>query len=78
MLTDYRYLECHRKIMNTITAFTESKARFAEQHANMQTAVDAWYEQGDESAPAPQLIDDRDILVKIEASWNKHARVCCK
>ena len=78
MLTDYRYLECHRKIMNTITAFTESKARFAEQYANMQTAVDAWYEQGDESAPAPQLIDDGDILVKIEASWNKHARVCCK
>ena len=48
MLTDYRYLECHRKLMNTITAFTESKLRFAEQCEAMQQAVDAWYERGDE------------------------------
>ena len=61
-----------------VTTFNRALQKFAEQYANMQTAVDAWYEQGDESAPAPQLIDDGDILVKIEASWNKHARVCCK
>ena len=74
MLTDYRYLECHRKLMNTITAFTESRLRFAEQCEAMQQAVDAWYERGDETASPPALVDEGDILTKIEASWNKHSR----
>ena len=75
MLTDYRYLECHRKLMNTITAFTESRTRFTEQYEAMQRAVDDWHRLADDTAPPPVLLDDRDILSKIEASWNKHSRV---
>jgi len=75
MLTDYRYLECHRKLMNTITAFTESRMRFMEQYEAMQMAVDEWYERADDAAPPPVLLDGGDILSKIETSWNKHSRV---
>lgn len=75
MLTDYRYLECHRKLMNTITAFTESRIRLAEQYERMQAAVDTWYEQNEAaSAPPPPVLPENDVLTKIEASWHKHAR----
>lgn len=67
MLTDYRYLECQRKLMNTITAFTESKGRLTQQLEAM--AHDPAEAQADATSP------DNDLLAKIEASWNKHARV---
>ncbi|PKI83815.1 gamma tubulin complex Spc97/GCP2 subunit Alp4 [Malassezia vespertilionis] len=72
MLTDYRYLECHRKLMNTITVFTESRARFQEHLRHMTKALDAWHAAPhDTEFPA---FPAHDPLAKIEASWNKHAR----
>ena len=60
--------------MNSSTDCASCSLRFAEQCEAMQQAVDAWYERGDETASPPALVDEGDILTKIEASWNKHSR----
>ncbi|WFD00149.1 gamma tubulin complex Spc97/GCP2 subunit Alp4 [Malassezia yamatoensis] len=76
MLTDYRYLECLRKLMKTITAFTESRIRLQEQCEALQQELDEWIMSRDQSdaASAPSLSTHSDLITKIEASWTKQSR----
>lgn len=71
MLTDYRYLESHRKLTNTVTVFAESRARFSEQ---LDTILEA-RNRAEASGEAPPELPPSDTLDKIEARWHKHARV---
>lgn len=63
--------------MKTITAFTESRARFNEQCETLHRELDEWLATKDEpgAPPAPTLSVDNDLAAKIEASWTKQSRV---
>ncbi|WFD34835.1 gamma tubulin complex Spc97/GCP2 subunit Alp4 [Malassezia cuniculi] len=75
MLTDYRYLECHRRLMKTITLFTSQHSRLLEKHDAMRAALDAWHEEPGSSAPPEELMpQESDVISIIEARWSKHAR----
>lgn len=67
MLTDYRYLESHRRLVNTITVFAESRARFEEQYA-------AWLDSHTSNANG-SVTPDAEFLGKIESSWRKNTTV---
>ena len=76
MLTDYRYLECLRRVMKTITLFTSQNVHIQEKLVAMGTALDAWHEEPGPSNPPDELVPkDEDLVALIETRWNKHSRV---